>query len=265
MKLLNQVLKPLRGEKLKTPFSKVARVSGDSAYLNEHTLLCIDGHHAIFTIAAPKTIKWQDSIESRDWVDWEYSEDDLKAFIKKKTESPKCHLARWHWEPTWAEKKLKFPVVIKKEWREDEVMGQKCGSWHYHAVATNESLVHKKYQHVIEQYKPRADVENMIREFKLNFDAKNLPCQKFSANEVYFLFVLIAQNLIRWVALIEQPDKPHFSKKIRRKLIIAPGRILRGGRQFVMRVKKSFLTEVNRFIEAWRSQPVRIPLYFSTA
>lgn len=265
VKLLDQVLNPLKGKKLKTPFERVARVSGDSAYLNEHTLLCIDGHHAIFTVAAPKTIKWQDYLQSRDWVPWDYTDDEHKAFAKKKKEPIECYLSRWHWTPGWADEKLKFPVVIKKEWRSDEVMGQACGSFHYHAVATNEGLLHKSYQHVIEQYRPRADVENMIREFKLNFDAKNLPCQKFSANEVYFLFVLISQNLIRWTALLEQPDKPHFSKKIRNKLISSPGRVLRGSRQFVMRVKKSFLQEVHRFLEAWRLQPVRVPLYFSTA
>lgn len=165
MKLLDQVLKPLRGQKLKTPFEKIARVSGDSAYLNDHTLMCIDGHHAIFTIAAPKTIKWHEHLESRTWEDWQYSTEEVEKAQKKKEELPECLLSRWHWTPSWSEGKLKFPVVIKKEWRSDEVMGQKCGSWHYHAVATNEDLFHKSYQHVIEQYRPRADVENMIREF----------------------------------------------------------------------------------------------------
>lgn len=83
---------------------------------------------------------------------------------------------------------LKFPVVIKKEWRVDEVtFGEACGSYHYHAVATNEGLTHKNYQEVIEDYRSRADVESMIKEFKINFDAKHLPCQKFMANEMYFL------------------------------------------------------------------------------
>src|SRR5690606_32839933 len=105
---------------------------------------------------------------------------------------------------------------------------------------------------------PRADVENMIKEFKINFDAKHLPCLKMSANEVYFLFVLISQNLIRWAAVLEQPDKPHFSKKIRRKLITAPALILRGGRQFTLRVKTKFLQEVNHFLERWRSHSVTL-------
>ena len=163
------------------------------------------------------------------------------------------------------EGKLKFPVIIKKEWREDELFESKCGSYHYHAVATNEDLFQKDYQHVIENYRPRADVENMIKEFKLNFDAKHLPCLSFRANEVYFLFVLIAQNLIRWMALLEEPDKPKFAKKIRQHFLHAPGRVLRGSRQITLRVKEKFYKEVKRLLEAWRSQPIKVPLILSSA
>jgi len=265
VELLDQVLSPLRGQKLESPFKKVARVTGDSAYLTEKNISCVQSHHAIFGFAAPKTILWHNHLETREWTEWNYSEEQIEKLRKRKKEPPECFLSRWHWTPSWSNEVLKFPVVIKKEWRADEVFGQDCGSFHYHAVATNEDLSLKGHQHVIEQYRPRADVENMIKEFKINFDAQHLPCQKFSANEVYFLFVLIAQNLIRWVALLEQPNKPHFSKKIRRKLIVAPGRVLRGSRQFVLRVKKHFKKEVERFLEAWGSEPVRVPLYFSTA
>ena len=72
--------------------------------------------------------------------------------------------------------KIIFPVIIKKEWREDEIMGQACGSFHFHAVATNRDLSQTPYQSVIEAYRPRAQVENQIQEFKHNFDAKHLPC-----------------------------------------------------------------------------------------
>lgn len=225
----------------------------------------MQSHHAIFSFAAPKTTLWHNHLETRDWVKWDYSEEQIKKLKQKNKEPSECYLSRWHWTPSWSKEILKFPVVIKKEWRSDKVFGEDCGAFHYHAVATNEDLTHKDYQHVIEQYRPRADVENMIKEFKINFDANHLPCMKFSANEAYFLFVLIAQNLIRWVALLEQHDKPHFSKKIRHKLIIAPGRVLTGSRQFILRVKKRFKKEVDRLLEAWGSEPVRVPPYFFTA
>jgi hypothetical protein len=263
--LLDQVLSPLRKQKIENPFVKVAHVSGDSAYLIEDVIRTLMSHHAVFTIAAPKTINWHLQIDHADWMPWEYSEEQIKKLEKKKRTPQECYLTRWHWSPSWSDQKLKFPVVIKKEWREDEVFGQACGSFHYHAVATNQDLSQQSYQSIIEEYRPRADVENQIKEFKIGFDAKHLPCLKKSANEVYFLFVLIAQNLIRWAAVLEQPDKPHFSKKLRRKLINAPAQILTGSRQIVLRVKNKFLQEVKRFLAAWGSQPVIIPSYLSTA
>jgi hypothetical protein len=164
------------------------------------------------------------------------------------------------------QRNTQFPVVIKKEWWLDEVMGEACGSYHYHAVATNRDLTNQSYQQVIEAYKPIAEMEIQIKEFKINFDAKHLPCLKKDSNEVYFLFVLVAQNLIRWAAITDRPDKPHYAKKIRRKLINAPAQLLTGGRQFALRVKEKFLKEVQMFHERWRSHSVTIPpLAFSTA
>jgi hypothetical protein len=264
-KLIDQVLAPLRGQKIENPFTKVAHVSGDSAYLEQDFLRTVIGHHALFTIAAPKTINWHLQIENASWTPWDYSPEQIEKLRRKKKSPPECYLTRWHWSPGWAADRLLFPVVIKKEWREDEVFGQDCGSFHYHAVATNVDLTQVGIQSIIEKYRPRADVENQIKEFKIGFDAKHLPCLQKSANEVYFLFVLIAQNLIRWAAVIEQPDKPHFSKKLRRKLINSPAQILTGSRQIVLRVRDKFLKEVNRFLAAWGSQPVTIPPFFSTA
>ncbi len=248
--LLDQVLSPLRGKKIENTFEKVAHISGDSAYLIEEVLRVCLSHHTTFTIAAPKTINWHQFVDSSScsWVSWDYSQEELQKLHKKKQSPTECYVARWHWSPGWSEGKLKFPVVIKKQWRADEVFGESCGYFHYHAVATNQDLSQKSYQSVIEDYRPRADVENMIKEFKIGFDAKHLPCLKMSANEVYFLFVLMAQNLIRWAALLEQPDKPHFSKKIRRKLITAPAQLLVGGRQLTLRVKSKFLKEVSLFL-----------------
>ncbi len=263
--LLNQVLTPLRGQKIENPFTKVAHVSGDSAYLTENIIRTITSHHCLFNIAAPRTINWHLQIDDATWTEWDYSHEQIEKLRKKRKTPQECYISRWHWSPGWADSKLLFPVVIKKEWREDEVFGQSCGSFHYHAVATNCDLTHKPLQSVIEDYRPRADVENMIKEFKIGFDAKHLPCQKMSANEVYFQFVLIAQNLVRWAAILEQPDKPHFSKKIRRKLINSPGQLLTGGRQFVLSVKQKFHQEVTRFLEVWGSQPVKIPLQMSSA
>lgn len=264
--LLNQVLLPLKGHKINNPFEKVADVSGDSAYLTEDNIRTCIRHHSTFTISAPRTILWHEQLSHIDWINWEYTEAQIAKLKKRKKTPPECLLGRWHWSPGWSGGKLKFPVIIKKEWQEDSVMDQSCGSYHYHAVATNKDLSNRSYQSIIEDYRSRAEVENQIKEFKHNFDAKHLPCLKKSANEVYFLFILISQNLIRWAAVLDQPDKPHYAKKLRRKLINSPAQILTGSRQLVLRVRGKFLKEVERFIERWRSHSVTIPLLaFSTS
>jgi hypothetical protein len=37
---------------------------------------------------------------------------------------------------------------------------------------------------------------------------------------------LVAHNMIRWIALMDAPDRPHYSKKIRRKYIFNAGKLV---------------------------------------
>ncbi|MCB0361417.1 MAG: IS1380 family transposase [Bdellovibrionales bacterium] len=264
-KLLEGVLAHLRAQKIDTPFERVSQVSADSAYIFEDFIKTCMANHSTFFISAPKTIKWEEQIDTdEDWVAWEYHiEEKIKA-QKKGYELPVIYLKRWHWSPRWSEGKLKFPVIIKKEWKADKVF-QDCGSWHYHAVATNENLSKHSYQSVIESYRRRANVENHIKEYKINFDAKHLPCLKYNANEAYMLFVLIAHNLLRWIAIIEEPTKPLYAKKLRRKYIFSPGKLVRHARQLVLKVSVKFKEVIEQLKEAWGKKPEIVPQQFSTA
>jgi len=100
---------------------------------------------------------WHDQLDKADWSAWEYSPEQVAKLAKRKKSPPECYISRWHWKPRWADDKLVFPVIVKKEWREDEIMGQACGSFHFHAVATNRDLSQTPYQSVIEAYRPRAE------------------------------------------------------------------------------------------------------------
>jgi len=264
-KLLEGVLQSLRAKKLKAPFERVAEVSADSAYIFEAFIKTCIANHSTFFISAPKTIKWEEQINTEeDWVAWEYSvEEKLKA-QKKDYKLPEIYLKRWYWSPGWSEGKLKFPVIIKKEWKADKFF-QDSGNWHYHAVATNEDLSKHSYQSVIENYRKRANVENHIKEYKINFDAKHLPCLNYNANEAYMLFVLIAHNLLRWIAIIEEPKKPLYAKKLRRKYIFSPGKLVRHARQLVLKVSAKFKEVLDELTEAWGMKPETVPQSFSTA
>jgi hypothetical protein len=50
--------------------------------------------------------------------------------------------------------------------------------------------------------------------------------------------------MIRWIALIENPEKPHYSKKIRNQFIFSPGKLVNHARQLVLKVSHAFAKEV---------------------
>jgi hypothetical protein len=253
-RLLDQVLLPLRQKKINNPFEKVAHISGDSAYAFEEFLKVCIKHGASFTIAAHGNMNWEQEIPNiTEWQKWVYTDKEIKKFEKRNKPLPERYLGRYHWSPYWAPS-LKFPVIIKKEWKTDPDFPE-SGSFNYHAVISNEDLFTHSYQQVYSRYFPRANVENSIKESKTNFDAYHMPCLSFKANHAYLLFLLIAQNLLRWIALIHKPDKPHYAKKLRRKFIFNPGKLVTHSRQVCLRVTEKFKEEVDRLVEGWQLNP----------
>jgi Transposase DDE domain group 1 len=87
------------------------------------------------------------------------------------------------------------------------------------------------------EYDGRAEVEPAIGELKSGWGIGKIPSQDFHANHAVFLLKLFAHNLmrrfVRWTA-------PHLSTWripwLRRALINIPGRLLRSGRQWTLRV-----------------------------
>ena len=87
------------------------------------------------------------------------------------------------------------------------------------------------------EYDGRAEVEPAIGELKSGWGIGKIPSQDFHANHAVFLLKLLAHNLmrrfVRWTA-------PHLSTWrvpwLRRALINIPGRLLRSGRRWILRV-----------------------------
>jgi hypothetical protein len=264
--LLEQVLKPLIQQKILHPTVRVADVSGDSAYGFEDFIRTAQAGHATFIIAARRNIPWEQQIEKftdTEWIQWKPSIKEMERFDKKNKELPECCLARWHWSPSWAPQ-LKFPIIIKKEWKSDPFF-EGSGSFHYHAIMTNEDLTKNSYQEIYERYAQRANMENFIKEAKMNFDAYHLPCLSFKANHAFLLLLLVAFNLLRWISVITKPDKPHYAKKLRRSFIFQAGKIQLRSRQVFLKVSEKYFKEVQRLKEAWELQPIKIFPQFSTA
>lgn len=265
-RLLDQVLGHLRNKKINSPFEKIAHVNGDSAYGFEEFIRVAQANHATFAIAARRNIPWEDHIpnlKDTDWTDWHHSPADILKYKKRNKPLPQRYLARWHWSPSWAPQ-LKFPIIIKKEWKQDPHF-EDSGSWQYHALITNEDLTKFSYQNIYERYLLRSNLENFIKEAKVNFDAYHLPCLDFKANHAFLLLILIAQNMLRWVAVVMKPDKPMYAKKLRRKFIFQAGKLVKHARQLVLKISNKFKQEVDSLKEAWGLKPEKIPLQCSTA
>lgn len=109
----------------------------------------------------------------------------------------------------------------------------------------------------------RAD-SAFAREGKVNYDLKHFPCQSLKANHVYGLFALVAHNFLRALAIVMKPDKPHFAKKLRKRLIHIPGRLVSGSGYLRMKIPTKFFKEVIETLKRWSETFNPIP-HLSTA
>ena len=64
----------------------------------------------------------------------------------------------------------------------------------------------------------------------------------------------MAHNFMRMIAHIDSPDKPHYSKKLRRKFIFIPGRFVKHARSLTMKIPMKYYLEVMRLKEAWANR-----------
>jgi len=223
----------------------------DSAYCIEDVIRTCLSRGAFFTITAHGNIGWEEKARNIEkWVSWEYSEETLRRYEKKGKEPPKVELGRIHWSPGWAPQ-LKFPVIVKRTWKEKEQLNlfEEVG-WKYYGVVTNFNLFNMTYQSVLEHHQKRGAGENFIREEKYGYDLKHFPCRKLNANHAYLLLAMVAHNILRWIAVMTEPEKPHFSKKLRRRFIFIPGKVVEHARQLLLKIPLRYREEVSLLREA---------------
>ena len=215
----------------------------DSAFCNEEVIRACLASGAKFTLTMHGNTGWEGrTSEISSWQPWVYSEEERARAGAKKRLLPVVELGSFIYQPGWSEN-VRFFCVVKRTWVEGEDLFGK-GSWKYYAVLTNRSVAYEGLQSVVEHHQKRGNSENFIREEKYGFDLKHFPCQKLSANHAYGMVALVAHNFLRTMALLYRPDKPHFSKKMRRRFIFLPGKLVKHARQLVMKIPRRFMKEV---------------------
>ena len=227
----------------------------DSAYCNQEVIkTCLDLKIHFTLTANDATTNWKSHTnEVSNWQAWQYSEKELKKSQANKTDLPNIEVGSFLWTPGWAET-LRFLIIVKRTWKEEEESSLFAdqGRWEYYAVVAGMPMQKLTIQQVFEHHSKRGNAENFIREEKYGYDLKHFPCLKLKANHAYALLAMVAHNILRWCAVITQPHKPHFSKKLRRRFIYMPGKVVVHARCLCMKVPERFFKEVQLLREAWQ-------------
>jgi hypothetical protein len=239
---------------------------GDSAFCNQDCITSAQSRSLKGTVTVHGNTGWESRIaEVTNWVSWQYTEEQIKKAEESKRALPAIDVGYMMYEPGWAPG-VQYPIVIKRTPKDDG--GQTTllveGEYKYWGVLSFRGLYPKTPQEILEFHQGRGNMENFIREGKINYDLKHFPCQSLRANHVYGLLALVAHNFLRAMAILMRPDKPHFAKKLRRKMINIPGRLVRGSGYFRMKVPHKFYLEVDAWMKRWSEtfKPARV---FSTA
>jgi hypothetical protein len=139
---------------------------------------------------------------------------------------------------SWAKRGKRFRVVAVRSRGRD--VGKQIHLWTHldytvQAYITNHPVLDA--EDVAADYDGRAEVEPMIDEFKAGWGIGKIPSQDFRANHAALLIKLLAHNLMRrYVARTAPPLSYWRIEWLRRALICVPGRLLRSGRQWTLRL-----------------------------
>ena len=236
-------------------------LSADAAYCHQEVIrTCLENRIHFTLTANDATTGWESKIDTiTNWTRWEYSTEEFEQAKRKERSLANVEVGSFLWTPGWAEN-IRFLIVVKRTWKElpqGEVFG---GFWEYYGVVAGMPMQSFSLQQVIEHHNKRGNAENFIREEKYAYDLKHFPCLKLSANHAYGLLAMVAHNILRWCAIIERPQKPHFAKKLRRRFIFIPGKVVEHARSLCIKIPHRFFQEVNRLRQGWQ-----LPLHSAPA
>ena len=246
-------------------FTDEKYLSGDAAYCFQEVITTSISMGVKFTFTANQaTTGWENHIqEITTWQPYIYSQAAKAYAAEHGITLPEVELGRFFWRPSWNDT-LRLPVVVKRT-RTTDQLSLIDGEWRYYGVVTNISLYDWSLQEVIEHHNKRGNAENFIREEKYGYDLKHFPCLELKANHAYGLLAMVAHNVLRWVAIHENPSRPKFSKGIRRKFIYIPGKLVSHARMLVLKVSAAAIEEVNRLREALELKPYSSPIPLACA
>jgi len=129
------------------------------------------------------------------------------------------------------------PKTVRLIIRRTRLVGSQAAlfpDWRHHVFVTNR---HQPAVTVDREHRHHAVVELAIRDLKEGAGLSHVPSGHFSANGAWLACAVLAHNLIRWTAILADPDHPDrliVAATFRTQLVALPGRIVnRAGRRIL--------------------------------
>ena len=144
-----------------------------------------------------------------------------------------------HMRPSWLEAGLSVRVVARRT--REHTSGRQTALWQGADWTTQVFLTNDPFidpADVPFEYNGRAGIEPLIAELKNAWAIGKVPSESFGANHALFLLKLLAHNLLR--RFVRHTRLAHLqtwrASWIRRVLLCVPGRLLRSGRRWSLRL-----------------------------
>jgi len=154
---------------------RITRLRADSATYQSDVINDCEKDGVMFAIGAKKDVAVKAAIATIPESDWsQYSDGAIASTVH-------CM------DDTEA-----FTLVVSRKGRQLS-LDEEGDEWFYHAIATNST---KNAAAVMNWYRLRGEhSENRIKELKLGFGMKRMPCGQFTANAIFFRIGTMAYNL----------------------------------------------------------------------
>jgi hypothetical protein len=132
-----------------------------------------------------------------------------------------------------------FRLIVQR-WRNPQLDLFEPEEWCYQVIATN--MDELEPEEVIWFYNERGQVENLIKEVKIGFGMEQMVSGDFGANALYFAIGLLAYNTTQAQKLffMDEEWKTRTIGSIRWQLIETAGRVVRHGRQLILKIVASW-------------------------
>lgn len=205
------------------PELPIRNYRADSASYSKEVVACLERHDLGFTITADQTGPLLDAIARIPECSWQRMDDVFEV-------------AEFRYQPDNWPKEYRY-VVTRKRKKKSILQPSLFAAqdFTYNAIVTNRTGCKISIMRI---HHDRGNCENLIKELKEGFAAKNMPSQQFMANAAWMVcaaMAMILQTYLQKVG-INTTGRPIRSKRFRFKFLHRACRLIRHARQRILQM-----------------------------